>query len=703
MKKSLLFLSLLIMLYSCNKTSSTGNDNPFFTEYDTPNGVPPFDKIKAEHFLPAFEEGIKQQAAEIDSITNNPEPATFENTLVALDESGQMLRKVSAVFNGLTGAETDSVLQKIDQEITPKLTEHGDNIVLNEKLFARIKAIHDDTTRTDYTTEQKMLINKYYKRFVRSGILLDTDKQARMREINKELGLLALNFNNNLLAETANYQLVIENKEDLSGLPQDVIDAAAQTAEAKGLAGKWVFTLSKPSWVPFLQYADNRELREKLYKAMYNRGDNDNENDNKAIISKIINLRLEKANLLGYKTHADFVLEETMAKTPANAMKLLNEVWTYAIAQAKVESTDLQTLAKKEGQDIKLESWDWWYYAEKLRKEKYALDEDELKPYFKADNVRDGVFAVANKLYGINFKELSGIPVYQEDVKVFEVTDADGSFIGILYLDYYAREGRKRNGAWMSSFRSQEVRKGEFIHPIIYNVGNFNPPIGDKPSLLTLEQVETLFHEFGHGLHGLLSKCTYSSLSGTSVPRDFVELPSQVMEHWAFKPEVLKMYAKHYQTGEVIPDELIKKIQNSTYFNQGFATTEFVAAAILDMKWHTVEKQQDFDVRKFEKDAMNEIGLISEIIPRYRTTYFSHIVGGYSAGYYSYMWSEVLDADAFHAFIEAGNIFDQKTAKSFRENVLSKGGTDEPMTLYKKFRGAEPNPIYLLQNRGFVK
>lgn len=691
------------MLYSCNKTSSTGNDNPFFTEYDTPNGVPPFDKIKAEHFLPAFEEGIKQQAAEIDSITNNPEPATFENTLVALDESGQMLRKVSAVFNGLTGAETDSVLQKIDQEITPKLTEHGDNIVLNEKLFARIKAIHDDTTRTDYTTEQKMLINKYYKRFVRSGILLDADKQARMREINKELGLLALNFNNNLLAETANYQLVIENKEDLSGLPQDVIDAAAQTAEAKGLAGKWVFTLSKPSWVPFLQYADNRELREKLYKAMYNRGDNDNENDNKAIISKIINLRLEKANLLGYKTHADFVLEETMAKTPANAMKLLNEVWTYAIAQAKVESTDLQALAKKEGQDIKLESWDWWYYAEKLRKEKYALDEDELKPYFKADNVRDGVFAVANKLYGINFKELSGIPVYQEDVKAFEVTDADGSFIGILYLDYYAREGRKRNGAWMSSFRSQEVRKGEFIHPIIYNVGNFNPPIGDKPSLLTLEQVETLFHEFGHGLHGLLSKCTYSSLSGTSVPRDFVELPSQVMEHWAFEPEVLKMYAKHYQTGEVIPDELIKKIQNSTYFNQGFATTEFVAAAILDMKWHTVEKQQDFDVRKFEKDAMNEIGLISEIIPRYRTTYFSHIVGGYSAGYYSYMWSEVLDADAFHAFIEAGNIFDQKTAKSFRENVLSKGGTDEPMTLYKKFRGAEPNPIYLLQNRGFVK
>lgn len=691
------------MLYSCNKTGNTENGNPFFTEYDTPNGVPPFDKIKTEHFLPAFEEAMKRQAAEIDSITNNPEPATFENTLVALDQSGEMLQKVSAVFNGLTGAQTDSVLQKIDEEITPKLTEHGDNIVLNEKLFARIKAIHDDSTRTDYTTEQKMLIKKYYKRFVRSGILLDAEKQKRMREINKELGLLALNFNNNLLAETANYQLVIDNKDDLSGLPDDVIAAAAQTASKKGLEGKWVFTLSKPSWVPFLQYADNRDLREKLYKAMYNRGDNDNANNNKGIINKIVNLRLEKANLLGYKSHADFVLEETMAKNPANAMKLLNEVWTYAIAQAKKESSDLQNLAKKEGKDIKLESWDWWYYAEKLRKEKYALDEDELKPYFKADNVRDGVFAVANKLYGINFKELKDIPVYQEDVKAFEVSDADGSFIGILYLDYYAREGRKRNGAWMSSFRKQEVRNGEFIHPIIYNVGNFNPPIGDKPSLLTLEQVETLFHEFGHGLHGLLSKCTYYSLSGTTVPRDFVELPSQVMEHWAFEPEVLKMYAKHYQTGEVIPDELIKKIQNATYFNQGFATTEFVAAAILDMKWHTIEKQQDFDVRKFEADAMKEIGLISEIIPRYRTTYFSHIVGGYSAGYYSYMWSEVLDADAFHAFIETGNIFDQKTAKSFRDNVLSKGGTDEPMVLYKNFRGAEPNPIYLLQNRGFVK
>ncbi|WP_165020379.1 M3 family metallopeptidase [Dysgonomonas sp. ZJ279] len=705
MKKFLLIFSLLTMLYSCNSTGDQKkSDNPFFTEFDTPNGVPPFDKIKAEHFLPAFEEAILRNAAEVDSIANNAEPATFENTFVALDESGQMLRGVSSVFGALTGAQTDSVLQKIDEEINPKLSEHSDNIYLNEKLFARIKSVYDNADRTKLTTEQNQLIDKYYKRFVRSGILLDGSKQARLREINKELGMLSLNFANNTLAETAAFKLTIDKKEDLAGLPDDIIAAAAQTAKSNGEEGKWMFTLSKPSWVPFLQYADNRDLRAKLYKAMYNRGDNDNANDNKAIINKIVNLRLEKANMLGYATHADFSLDETMAKTPAAAMELLNNVWKYALPQAQKESAELQALAKKEGKDITLESWDWWYYAEKLREEKYALDEEALKPYFKADNVRDGVFMVANKLYGINFKQVTDIPVYQEDVQVFEVTDADSTLIGIIYLDYYARDGRKRNGAWMGSFRKQEIYKGKFVHPIIYNVGNFNPPIGDKPSLLTLEQVETLFHEFGHGLHGLLSKCTYYTLSGTSVPRDFVELPSQVMEHWAFEPEVLKMYAKHYETGAVIPNELIKKIQNASYFNQGFATTEFLAASILDMKWHTIDKAQDFDVRKFEADAMNEIGLPSDIIPRYRSTYFSHIFsGGYSAGYYSYMWSEVLDADAFQAFVATGNIFDQATAKSFRENVLSKGGTDDPMVLYKKFRGAEPNPIYLLKNRGFVK
>lgn len=715
MKKFLFIISFLIMAYSCNTTSTKDADNPFFSEFNTPNGVPPFDKIKAEHYLPAFEEGMKRHNAEIDSIVNNPDAPTFENTIVALDESGRMLNSVGAVLSVMTGTMSDSTYQSIEKEITPKRTEHYDNINFNEKLFARIKTVYD-AAPANLTTEQKMLLDKTYKGFVRSGILLDGSKQDRLREINKELSSTALSFNQNLLKETDNYQLVIDKKEDLAGLPEDIIAAAAKMAKDKGMEGKWMFGLSKPSWEPFLQYADNRELREKLYKAMYMRGDNNNEFDNKENIKKIVSLRLEKANILGYNTHADYVLEETMAKTPDNVMNLLNSIWKYALPQAKQEASELQAIAKKEGKDIKIESWDWWYYAEKLRKEKYALDEDALKPYFKADNVREGVFAVANKLYGITFRQKTDVPVYQQDVKAYEVNDADGSLIGMIYFDDFARQG-KAPGAWMSSFRKQEIFKGEFVHPLIYNVGNYNPPTDGKPALLTLDQVETMFHEFGHGLHGLLSKCTYNGLSGTSVYRDFVELPSQVMEHWAFEPEVLKMYAKHYESGKVIPDELIKKIQNAGYFNQGFMTTELVAAAILDMKWHTMTATPNFnpkqtegveklDVDKFETDAMAEIGLVSEIIPRYRSTYFKHIFGsssGYSAGYYSYLWSEVLDSDAFQAFVEKGNIFDQATAKSFRENVLSKGGTDEPMTLYKNFRGAEPNPIYLLKNRGFVK
>ncbi len=715
MRKLLFIISLLIMIYSCNSTSNKGTDNPFFSEFSTPNGVPPFDQIKAEHFLPAFKEGMARHNAEIDSIVNNSEAPTFENTVVALDESGRMLDRVGAVLSVMTGTMSDSVYQSIEKEITPMRTEHYDNINFNEKLFERIKAVHDDTTSVaKLTTEQKMLLDKTYKGFVRSGILLDGSKQARLREINKELSSASLSFNQNLLKETDNYQLVIDKKEDLAGLPEGIIAAAAKAAKDKGMEGKWVFGLSKPSWEPFLQYADNRELREKLYKAMYMRGDNGNEFDNKDNIKKIVSLRLERANILGYPTHADYVLEETMAKTPGNVMNLLNDIWKYALPQAKKELADLQAIAKKEGQDINIESWDWWYYAEKVRKEKYALDEDALKPYFKADNVREGVFAVANKLYGITFKQRTDVPVYQQDVKAYEVSDADGSLIGLIYFDDFARQG-KRPGAWMSSFRKQEVFKGDYVHPLIYNVGNYNPPTDGKPAMLTLDQVETMFHEFGHGLHGLLSKCNYYGVSGTAVVRDFVELPSQIMEHWAFEPEVLKMYAKHYETGEVIPDELIQKINNAGYFNQGFRTTELVAAAILDMKWYTltaapnfnpknIEGVKDMDVDKFEADAMKEIGLIDQIIPRYRSTYFQHIFsGGYSSGYYSYLWSEVLDSDAFQAFVEKGNIFDQETAKSFRENVLSKGGSDEPMTLYKKFRGAEPNPINLLKNRGFVK
>lgn len=707
MKKSFLIFSLFLAVhlgYAQDNQNIKHLDvkNPFLEEFNTPKGTPPFELIKKEDYKPAFVAGVAQQTKEINAIVDNQAAPTFENTVLALDESGEILARVSAVFGGIRGAQSDPDIQKIAEDLSPLLSEHGDNIYLNEKLFNKIKSVHDGVDKANYTTEQKRLIDKYYKSFVRSGIMLTDAQKDRLRDINKELSLLSIKYGKNLLAETNNYELIIDNESDLSGLPSDAIDIAAKTAKSKGMDGKWVFTLSKPSWLPFLQYADNRDLREKLYKAMYNRGNNDNEFDNKALISQMVNLRLEKANLLGYKSHADYVLDETMAKNPENVSKLLYQIWDYSLPQAKEEAKELQALIDLEGGNFDLQSWDWWYYTEKLRKEKYALDEEALKPYFMVDNVRDGAFLMANQLYGISFKPLTDVSVYQEDVQVFEVLDADGKYIGVLYLDYYPRPS-KRNGAWMSSFQKQSVKDGKFVHPIIYNVGNFAAPTDGKPSLLTLEQVTTLFHEFGHGLHGLLSDVNYNGLSGTAVSRDFVELPSQIHEHWALHPEVLKLYAKHYETGEVIPDSLIQKIEDASNFNKGFETTELVAAAILDMKWYTQTEQQEYDVDQFESGAMAEIGLISEIIPRYKSTYFAHIFdGGYSAGYYSYLWSEVLDADAFEAFVEKG-IFDKETGKSFRDNVLSKGGSEDPMVLYVKFRGAEPNPIYLLKNRGFVK
>ena len=703
MKKYVFILiSILLMTYSCKQkenTSSFDARNPFYSEFSTPRATPPFDVIKTEHFKPAIIAGIEQQSKEIDAIANNPDPASFENTIVALDESGSLLSRVYYVFSALNEANTDSVLQAVAKEVTPLMSEHRDNIYLNEKLFSRIKTVYEDPVNASLTTEQQRLMESYYKRFVRSGITLEGVQKDRLREINKQLDLLSLSFGENLLAETNNYQLLIDNPNDLAGLPEDVVDIAAQTAKENGLDGKWVFTLSRPSWEPFLQYAKNRDLREKLYKAMYNRCNNGNANDNKEIIKKIVNLRLEKAQLLGYPTYAAFVLEETMAKTPENVFKLLNDIWRYALPQAKKERDALQQLIKEEGGKFKLESWDWWYYAEKLRQRKYDLNEDEIKPYFVLENVRNGAFAVAHNLYGLNFKELKDVPVYQKDVKAFEVSDSDSSYIGVIFLDYFPRPG-KRNGAWMSNFTEQSVHQGHFIHPIVYNVGNFSPPSGNNPSLLNLDQVNTLFHEFGHALHGLLSRCNYEGVSGTNVYRDFVELPSQINEHWATHPEVLKMYAKHYQTGKTIPDELIKKIQDAATFNQGFMTTELVAAAILDMKWHTIESPLTTDVETFENQVLSEIGLIPEIIVRYKSPYFAHIFDSeYSAGYYSYLWSEVLDADAFQAFVEKG-IFDKETARSFRENILSKGNTEDPMVLYRRFRGADPNPEYLLKNRG---
>ena len=702
MKKYLFILCMVLMTYSCKQKqneSASEVRNPFYSEFSTPKATPPFDLIKEEHFKPAIIAGIDEQSKEIDAIANNPEPATFENTIVALDESGSLLSRAYHVFNALYEANADTVLQAINQEITPLMSDHQNNIYLNEALFSRIKTVYDDSLNTSFTTEQKRLTEKYYKDFVRSGIALGEKEKARLREINNKLDMLSLSFGDNLLAETNNYQLVIDSAKDLDGLPAGVVEIAAQTAKDKGLDGKWIFTLSRTSWEPFLQYAKNRDLREKLYKAMYSRCNNGNANDNKDIIKEIVNLRLEKASLLGYPSFAAYKLEETMAKTPENALKLLNDIWQYALPQAKKERDELQQMINKEGGNFKLESWDWWYYAEKLRKQKYDLDEDEIKPYFVLENVRDGAFACAHKLYGINFKEIKDIPVYQKDVKAFEVSDSDNSYIGVIFLDYFPRPG-KANGAWMSNFTEQSIHQGNFIHPIVYNVGNFFPPSGNTPSLLNLDQVETLFHEFGHALHGLLSKCNYQGVSGTNVYRDFVELPSQINEHWATNPEVLKIYAKHYQTGKIIPDELIKKIQKAATFNQGFMTTELVAAAILDMKWHTIESPLTTDVETFENNVLNEIGLIPEIIVRYKSPYFAHIFNNdYSAGYYSYLWAEVLDADAFQAFVEKG-IFDKATGLSFRENILSKGNTEDPMVLYHRFRGADPNPEYLLKNRG---
>lgn len=695
MKKYFYLLMTATIMIACNGQK----DNPFFSEYTTPFGVPPFDKIKTEHYMPAFKEGIKQHDEEIAAIAGSSEEPTFDNTIAALDLAGSLLKKVNLVFFSLTESETNDEMNKIAEEITPVLSEHNDNLYLNADLFKRVKALYDKKAELGLDREQERLLDDYYKNFVRSGAALTPEDQAKLRSINKELATLTLKFGDNVLNETNAYKLVIDKKEDLAGLPQSSIDAAAEAATDAGMSGKWVFTLHKPSLIPFLQFSQKRELREQMFKAYINRGDNDNENDNKEIIKKLVNFRIDKAKLLGYASHADFVLDENMAKTPENVLSFLNGIWPKALVRAKAEVEDMQKMIVADGDTFRLKAWDWWYYSERVRKEKFNLDESELKPYFKLENVRQGAFDVANKLFGLTFKKLDSIPVYHPDVEVFEVLDEDGSHVGIFMTDYFPRPG-KRGGAWMSNFSEQYFKDGKDNRPIIYNVGNFTKPTADAPSLLNQDEVETLFHEFGHGLHGLLSRCRYISSSGTNVARDFVELPSQIMENWAMHPEVLKMYAKHYKTGETIPEALIEKITKSSAFNQGFMTTELIAAALLDMDWHTLEANTSDNVRDFEINSMKKVGLIEEIVPRYRSTFFNHIFsGGYSSGYYAYLWAEVLDADAFNAFEENG-IFDKQTATLFRKNVLEKGDTEDPMILYKQFRGAEPDPAALIKRRG---
>ncbi|GAB3506785.1 M3 family metallopeptidase [Spirosoma knui] len=687
------------------------SDNPFFSPYNTPFGVPAFDKIKPEHFEPAIEEGMKQQASEITAITQQTQAPTFANTIEALEASGDLLRRVNTVLSNLNGANTNDALQKIAQTVAPKLAKHSDDISLNPVLFQRVKAVYGQRSKLRLSGDQQRLLEKTYKNFVRNGAALPADKQDRLRKINGELSVLTLKFGQNLLAENNAYALVIDKPEELSGLPASLIATAADEAKKRNLADgttvkKWVFTLQNPSIMPFLQYADNRSLREKIFKAYLERGNHNDARDNKEIMAKMVALRAEKAQLLGYENHAAYVLEESMAQTPAKVSELLNQLWSATVPVTKQEATELQAIMDKDpaaGKGEKLASWDWRYYAEKLRKEKFALDEQELKPYFSLENVREGIFTLCNKLYGLRFERRTDVPVYHEEATVYEVKEADGRHVGIMYMDFHPRAS-KRGGAWMTSYRRQEVENGKTITPVVSIVCNFSRPSGGAPALLTLDETSTFFHEFGHALHGLLSNVKYGSQSGTSVPRDFVELPSQIMENWAVEPEMLRLFAKHYQTGAAIPDALIDKIKKSSLFNQGFETTEYLAASLLDMAYHTLKPgQTPTDVLAFEKQAMDKIGLIDQIPPRYRSTYFQHVfAGGYSAGYYSYIWSAVLDADAFEVFKQKG-LFDAKSAQSFRKNVLERGGTDEPMKLYRNFRGAEPDIKPLLRRRGLLK
>ncbi|RTZ07748.1 M3 family peptidase [Flavobacterium bomense] len=705
MRKKSFFILLVIgnmLTIEAQEKQENTSMNPFFQAYDTPFNVPPFDKIKNEHFKPAILEGISTHQAEVNAVANNTQPATFENTILAMENAGELLSNVNTVFSNLNSANTNKEIQNIAKEMAPNLSAHRDNIYLNEKLFAKVKTLWDKKETLGLNLEQAKILDNAYKDFVRSGANLSNADKEILRKINGDLSLTSLKYGQNILAETNSYELVVDTKKDLSGLPQGLIDAAAVDAKAKGKEGKWVFTLSNSSVMPFLQYSSNRELRKQIWNAYQTRGNQDNEFDNKKNAIALANLRGQKARLLGYKSHSNYVLEESMAKTPENVNKLLNDLWKPALEIAKTEAADIQKMMAKEGIKGAVQPYDWRYYTEKIRKERFDLDEEELKPYFSLENVRKGVFQVTEKLYGLQFKVLTDVPKYHEDVTVWEVTEKDGTHLGVLYMDFHPRES-KRGGAWMTSYRTQKTVDGKRVAPVVSIVCNFTKPSANAPALLTFDEVTTFFHEFGHSLHGMLSNVTYKSLAGTSVPRDFVELPSQIMENWAAEPEVLKMYAKHYKTGEVIPETLVNKLKKAGTFDQGFTTTEYLAASLLDLEYHSQTKDITVDANAFEKAAMTKIGLIPSIIPRYRSTYFSHIFsGGYSSGYYSYIWSGVLDTDAFEAF-KTTTLFNPEKAKLFRENVLEKGGTEDPMVLYKRFRGAEPSIEPLLRKRGLDK
>lgn len=686
-----------VAISACKNQPEVDKSNPFFAEYNTPFDVPPFEKIMAKHYMPAFEKGMSDGKAEIEKLLKSKREPTFKNSILAFDNTGELLTKVSAVFFAQASANTNDSLQKIEMEVSPLLSAYRDEILLNPELFKRVKSVYDNQTKLKLNPEQLFLLENVYKGFVRNGANLNQHDQEILKVQNQKLSVLAVKFSQNVLAETNNYIMYVD-KEDLTGLPESVVATAAETAKTSGQAGKWAFTTQRPSIFPFLQYSENRIRREQIYNAYTNRGNNGNEFDNNKILAEIVNLRAERAKLLGYKTHSHIVLEPRMAKVPENVFNLLDNLWGKAIPVAKNEVAGMQKIIDKERGKFKLEPSDWWYYAEKLRKEKYNLNDSELRPYFKLDNVRDGVFTVAKKMFGISFTPLADFPLPHAETQAFEVKEADGSHLGVLYMDFYPRES-KQQGAWCGTYRSYHIIKKKGVTPVVTTVFNFTHPSGDLPALLSIEEARTLYHEFGHALDALFNKSTFNQ---TNIAWDFVELPSQLMEHWATEPEVLDMYAKHYKTNETIPAELVQKIKNSGYFNQGFETVEYLAASLLDMKYHTLEAPAKVEVETFEKDYFKEIGLIPEIISRYRSTYFLHMAGGYDSGYYSYIWAAVLDNDAFEAFKEKG-IFDKATATSYRKNILEKNGTMDAMQMFVNFRGREPVIEPLLKNRGLMQ
>lgn len=671
--------------------------NPFFSDYETPFGVPPFDLIENEHYMPAFEEGMRRQKIEVDDIVNNTKKPTFDNTIRALDQTGKLLDKVSYVFYGLSSANTNDQMQQIQRDVTPKLTAHGDEINLNPKLFERVKTLYENKENLKLNEEEAYILENMYKGFVRSGNLLSAEDQEKMKAFNQREAALAVAFGQNVLAETNAVQILVDDVAELKGLPQANIEAAAATAREAGFDGQYMFTAQKPSWIPLLQYGENRDLRKKVYEGWLMRGRQDNDYNNEDILAEIMSIRFQKAQLLGYPTHADLVMESRMAKKASNVMDLLDKVWEPAMKAAIRDREEMQKMIDAEGGKFELESHDWWFYAEKLRKAKYDLDEGEIRPYLKLENVIQGSFDVANKLYGVTFKPLEDMPKPHPDAFVFEVLDKDGSHLGVLYQDYFPRAS-KRQGAWCGSYRGHKVEKGKEIHPVVTVVGNFTPPQEGMPALLSMDEALTLFHEFGHALDVLFAENT---LGISYRPRDFVELPSQIMEHWCAEPSVMKTYALHYETGEPIPDFLIEKMQKGSQFNQGFTSGEFLAACYLDMAYHTLTTEEPVNVPEFQQELLDQIGLIPEIEPRYHSTYFSHIVGGYDAGYYSYEWSAVLDHDAFAAFKET-SLFDQETAERFRKHVLAKNGMADAEEMWMGFRGREPDITPLMKSRGFL-